>query len=221
MEHRFQDHQYVEAQHDEIANFMSASTLADNVSGPSADGGRIWSQQYASSSNFETMHNFFHGQNHDYGPNLESPPPPPPPPPPTVYPSLNSPRQPSRREREIAALDTLTKLQDRVITLRKIIVHDLRPGESVDAQTISGHKGSLRLLRQDLDSLSYGRHEPAPVRSLRDDIEVALLDLKHKLKVAETAPTPPKDSVHVNSGKFLSADCMQLKLTHRSIRPPL
>lgn len=219
MEHRFQDHQYVEAQHDEIANFISASTLADNVSGPSADGGRIWSQQYASSSNFETMQNFFHSQDHAYAPNLDAPPPPPPPP--SVYPSQHSPRRPSRREREIAALDTLTKLQDRVTTLRKTIVHDLRPGESVNAQIISGHKGSLRLLHQDLDNLSYGRHEPASVRSLRDDIEVALLDLKHKLKVAGTAPTPPEDSVHVNSGKFLSADYMQLNFTHRLARPPL
>lgn len=214
---RFEDHQHIEAQHDHISSFISAATLANNVSEPTVDGGRLWSQQYASSTSFQTMQDFFQPQEQSgYEiPDL------PPPPPPSMSPPQNSSNRPSNREQESIALDAYTKFQDRIISLRKKILHDLRPGETVDALTVSTHKRSLRSLRRDLETVPYRRHKADRVRAMREGIDIDLDDLEEALKTADTAPTPPTNSIPVDTRKSYSADCLRFELIGYTFRASL
>ena len=199
-----EDDQVLSAQRERIAAFVGGFSLAGDVSGPSVDGGRSWSQRSAGITDILRLRNFLGA--FDDGCSTAPPPPPPlppPPPPPTQTQPHSKPRnrQPSNKEVEKNVIDDLSVLRQQAEELREATALELRPGQTVNPERIHMHRKAARTLYSAVEKkVSGARAKSHSILAMQDAINAELEKLKATLKTAASAPTPPKSAISVSTG---------------------
>lgn len=196
----------IDEEHDRIASYITASTLSNDVSSTSANGGRAWNRRPATADDLQIRDDYLDPsfsddiadvlpQNlHSYQPELNP------------APSSSHPRRPpSNREREKSALAVLSAFADRVKSFRQALLHSLHPGQAVTLGLLHSYRRDFRSLRNRFQKLTGTRHNVATVLSLRDSLWEELQDLERILKDMEDVPQPPVDAAHYDACKFTNS----------------
>lgn len=193
----------IDEENDRIASYITASTLSNDVSSVSMNGGRAWNRRAATADDLQTRDTYLDPCSNDNSDDFlsehstldqsES----------NLTPSSSHPpRPPSNREREKSALETLSAFADRVKSFRQALFYNLRPGQAVTPELLRSYRRDLRSLRNSLQELTSTRHNVATVLSSRDSLREELQDLERVLKDMEDVPHPPVHAAHYDACKL-------------------